>query len=149
MTTSTRRPVAPLRRLLADEAEFIDAAFHCILPEARDEGLRVSASAYVDAKLAAAPAGSGAVSDGGLHRYRDGIADVQASCERTRGRRFQALSLWQQLAVLAEIDHAEAAPSRPRRRLLDLLLNDAAEAYFEVVESSWMEAHAALRVAAA
>ena len=95
-TAQTRHPGPPLQCLLADEAAFIDAAFRCILPEARADGLEVSASAYVDAKLA-----GGAGSSLDLRLYRSGIADVQALCERTLGRRFQALAIWQQLAVLA------------------------------------------------
>jgi hypothetical protein len=149
MITTIHRPHPSLRCLLADEAAFIDAAFHCILPEARDEGLQVSASAYVDAKLAALLVQDSAESDIDLRFYRAGIAEVQAFCERTQGRRFQALSLWQQLSVLAQIDRPGDAPSSLRRCLLDLLLNDAAEAYFDVVGPSWAEAHDALRAAAA
>src|ERR1700690_4577304 len=124
MSTSIHSPVPALRCLLADEADFVDAAFDCILPEARDEGLRVSASAYVDAKLAAQLARGSAESNIDLQFYRAGIAEVQALCERTQGSRFQALLLWQQLSVLAQIDPpADAPPSV--RGLLDLLLNDA------------------------
>jgi hypothetical protein len=149
MITSIHRPARSLRCLLADEADFIDAAFDCILPEARDEGLRLSASAYVDAKLAALVARGSAESNLDLRLYRAGIAEVQALCERTQRRRFQALSLWQQLSVLAQIDTPRDAPSSLRRCLLDLLLNDAAEAYFDAAGSSWGEAHEALRAAGA
>jgi hypothetical protein len=102
MITSIHRPIASLRCLLADEADFIDAAFGCVLPKARDEGLQVSASAYVDAKLAALPARGSADN---IDFYRAGIAEVQ-------------------------------------------VLNDAAEAYFDVVDSPWAQAHEALRAAA-
>jgi hypothetical protein len=149
MIASIHRARPSLRCLLADEADFIDAAFDCILPEARDEGLRVSASAYVDAKLAALLARGSTEPNIDLRFYRAGIAEVQALCERTQGRRFQALSLWQQLAVLAQIDTPVDAPSELRRRLLDLLLNDAAEAYFDAVGPSWATAHETLRAAAA
>jgi hypothetical protein len=149
MITSIHRPVPSLRCLLADEAEFIDAAFDCILPEARDEGLRVSTSAYVDARLAALLVQDSAESDIDLRFYRAGIAEVQALCERTQGRRFQSLPFWQQLSVLAQIDRPGGAPSSLRRCLLDLLLNDAAEAYFDVVGPSWAQTHETLRVAAA
>jgi hypothetical protein len=149
MITSIRRQVPSLRCLLADEAEFIDAAFDRILPEARVEGLRVSASAYVDAKLAALPARGSAEPSIDLRFYRAGIAEVQALCERTQGRRFQALAPWQQLSVLAQIETPGDAPSSLGRCLIDLLLNDAAEAYFDVVGPSWAQAHEALRAAAA
>ena len=105
----------------------MDAAFERILPEARDEVLRMSAS--VDAKLAALPAWGSAESSVDLRFYRAGIADVQELCERTQGRRFQVLSPWQQLSVLAQIETPGDAPSSLRRCLLDLLLNDAGEAY--------------------
>ena len=149
MITSIQRPGPSLRCLLADEADFIDAAFDCILPEARDEGLRVSASAYVDAKLAALLARGSTESNIDLRFYRAGIAEVQALCEQAHGRRFQALSFGQQLSVLAQIDPPGDAPSSLRRCLHDLLLNDAAEAYFDVVGPSWAQAHEALRAAAA
>ena len=74
-----------------------------------------------------------------LRFYRSGIADVQALCERTLGRRFQALAIWQQLAVLAQIERPAGAARGVGRHLLDLLLNDAAEAYFEVAASSWAD----------
>jgi hypothetical protein len=147
MITSIHRPVPSLRCLLADEADFIDAAFDRILPEARAEGLRVSASAYVDAKLALLLAHEGAESDIDLRFYRAGIAEVQALCERTHGLRFQALSSWQQLSVLAQIEAPGNGHSNLRRCLLDLLLNDAAEAYFDVLGPSWWR-HEALRIAA-
>jgi hypothetical protein len=149
MITSIHRSAASLRCLLADEADFIDAAFNCVLPESRDEGLQVPASAYVDAKLAALPVQGSAEPNIDLWFYRAGIAEVQALCERTQGRRFQALSLWQQLSVLAQIEPPENAPMSLRRCLLELLLNDAAEAYFDAVGSSWAQAHEALRAAAA
>ena len=49
-----------------------------------------------------------------LTSYRRAIADVQAHCERTLGRRFQALPVWRQLAVLTRLAHA-ADERRPRR----------------------------------
>ena len=126
----TRNARPPLQCLFPDEAAFVDAAFQCILPEARAEGLEISASAYVDAKLARG------VSYSSLRFYRSEIADVQALCESTLGRRFQALPIWQQLAVLAQIERPAGAARGVGRCLLDLLLTDAAEAYFEAVAPS-------------
>jgi hypothetical protein len=59
------------------------------------------------------------------------------------------LPFWQQLSVLAQIEAAEDAPASLLRCLLDLLLNDAAEAYFDAVGPSWAQAHEAVRIAAA
>ena len=134
-TAQTRHPSPSLRCLVADEAAFIDAAFQCILPEAKAEGLEISASAYVDAKLAGDAGSSGL----DLRLYRSGIAEVQALCERTLGQRFQALAIWQQLAVLAQIERPASAARGVDRCLLDLLLSDAAEAYFEGAPSSWAD----------
>jgi len=135
--TSRRTPAAPLRCLLTDEARFIDAAFDRFFPEARGEGLRVSASAYVDAKLAAHPMQDNDVGPGAaLPFYRSAIAEVQANCVRTLGRRFQALPVWQQLAVIAQLEHAADAASDPRGCLIERLLNDAAEAYFAAAARS-------------
>jgi len=131
----TRHPSPLLRCLVADEAAFIDAAFQCILPEAKAEGLEISASAYVDAKLTGDAGSSGR----DLRLYRCGIAEVQALCEHRLGQRFQALAIWQQLAVLAKIERPAGAARGVDRHLLDLLLNDAAEAYFEVAPSSWVD----------
>jgi hypothetical protein len=147
MITSIDHP--SLRCLLRDESDFIDAAFHCVLPEARDEGVRVSASAYVDAKLAALLAQGRPESFVDLRSYRAGIARVQALCERRHGRRFQVFR------------SGSSCPSSRRSKppkmllracsavLLDLLLNDAAEAYFDAVGPSWAQAHEAVRIAAA
>jgi hypothetical protein len=129
----TERAGTPLRCLLPDEAAFIDAAFARILPEAKAGGLKVSASRYVDAKRAALMVrGAGAAPSAALSFYRSTIAEVQEWCERTLGRRFQALSVWQQLAVLAQLECAAETAPRPEGCLIDWLLKDAAEAYFDV-----------------
>jgi len=131
--TLAGRAAAPLQCLLPDEAAFIDAAFERILPEAAADGLKVSASRYVDAKLARAAArAESSVSDPALTLYRSAIADVQAHCKRTLGRRFQILPVWQQLAVLAQLEHAPDAVPSLQDCLIDQLLTDAAEAYFDV-----------------
>jgi hypothetical protein len=131
--TRTERAGVPLRCLLPDEAGFIDAAFERILPEAEADGLKVSASRYVDAKLAPlAIRGDGAAPSPALSLYRSAIAEVQAWCEHTLGRRFQALPVWQQLAVLARLESAADTARSPQGCLIDWLLNDAAEAYFDV-----------------
>jgi hypothetical protein len=148
MITSIHRPVPALRCLLADEAAFIDAAFHCILPEVRDEGLQVSASAYVDAKLAALLARDSAESDIDLRFYRAGIAEVQAFCERTQGRRFQALPVWQQLSVLAQIDRPGTRP-RACAVACSICAERRRGSVLRRRGPSWAEAHDALRAAAA
>jgi hypothetical protein len=56
--TGTARSGAPLCCRRADEAACIDAAFERILPEARADGLKVSASRYVDANLTLFGAGA-------------------------------------------------------------------------------------------
>ena len=139
--TRAERAVPPLHCLLPDEAAFIDAAFERILPEAKADGLKVSASRYVDAKLAplAVPA-EGTAANPALTLYRSAISDLQAHCERTLGRRFQALPVWRQLAVLAQLEgSADTAPS-PQGSLIDWLLSDAAEAYFDVAGRSFAAA---------
>jgi hypothetical protein len=129
----TERAGTPLHCLLPDEAAFIDAAFARILPEATAGGLKVSASRYVDAKQAALIVlGGGGAPSVTLSFYRSAIAEVQAWCERTLGRRFQALSVWQQLAVLAQLECAAETAPHPEGCLIDWLLKDAAEAYFDV-----------------
>jgi len=134
--TSRGTAAAPLRCLLTDEARFIDAAFDRFFPEARGEGLRVSASAYVDAKLAAHPMPGNVDLGAALPFYRSAIAEVQAHCVRTLGRRFQALPVWQQLAVIAQLERAADAASDPKGCLIERLLNDAAEAYFAAAAKS-------------
>jgi Gluconate 2-dehydrogenase subunit 3 len=148
--TSKGRAVAPLRCLLPDEAAFIDAAFERILPEASADGLKVSASRYVDAKLAPLAAhAEGPASNSALTLYRTAIAAVQAHCERRQGRRFQALPVWQQLAVLAQLERSADKAHNPHGCLIDWLLNDAAEAYFDVAARPFAAvAEARLAVAA-
>jgi hypothetical protein len=144
------RAGASLRCLLPDEAAFIDAAFERILPEARADGLRVFASAYVDAKLAALSArDDGQASSPRLTSYRCAIADVQAHCERMLGQRFQALPVRQQFAALARLERAADTARSPQGCLIDWLLNDAAEAYFDVVARPFAAVAEARRAVAA
>jgi hypothetical protein len=111
------------RGLSADEAEFVQAAFERILPELKG----VAVAACVEQKLGAPapddPRGSA------LRLYREGIAHVQDHCRSAHGRPFQALEIWHQLAVLAQLEDLESlvGGSRP---FVDMLVNDAAEVYF-------------------
>jgi hypothetical protein len=130
--THAARSGVSLRCLLPDEAAFIDAAFERILPEAKADGLKVSASRYVDAKLAHLAARTEEpASNPALTRYRSAIADVQAHCEGTLGQRFQGLPIGRQLAALALLERAADLARSPQGCLIDWLLNDAAEAYFD------------------
>ena len=117
-------PAARRRSLGADEVEFVQTAFERILPELRD----VPTRDYIDRKLressADRPAGAA------LDLYRDGIACVQERCRRVHGRPFEALEIWHQLAMLAELEDPES-PGDGARAFVLMLVNDAAEAYFD------------------
>jgi hypothetical protein len=121
---------ASRRRLSADEAGLIQAVFERILPEAS----HVSAAAYVERKLAEnslRPDGTRM-----LALYRDGIARIQSRCHVEHGRSFQALDLWHQLAILAQLEDPGAAP-RSLRTFILMLVSDAAEAYFDAIERKY------------
>jgi hypothetical protein len=127
---------ATLSRLTEDEAEFIDAAAERILPEAGDRLRRGAASIYVDAKLVALTQRCEERGEGGgcaapTVLYRAGIAAAQARCLLAHGQRFQRLAVWHQLAVLAALEECDRGDAIGRRFLFTLV-NDAAEAYFDV-----------------
>ena len=120
---TARAPRAPrLRCLEPGVAAFVEAAFERILPAA--EGGSPRAAAYVDHKLCE-PSNASV-----LRLYRAGIAEVQAYCTRAFKRRFEALAVCNQLAVLHR-SKSPAAPRQPSWPLFYQLVNDAAEAYFE------------------
>ena len=114
--------------LTAEEAAFVQAAFERILPEAP----RVPAWIYIDRKLAAHGDGEGTAVE--LDLYRQGIAWVQARCRLVHGRAFQALAMWHQLAILAELEDQGRAGSEGLRSFMFMLLNDVAEAYFDAMQ---------------
>ena len=64
--------------------------------------------------------------------YRAGIAAIQAYCLRENRTRFQALASWQQDAVLALLEDGDGRAAFGQfRALFFLMVNDAAEAYFD------------------
>jgi Gluconate 2-dehydrogenase subunit 3 len=118
--------------LTRDEAQFLDAAFERILP-----GDGSGAARYVDRKLWEAALPGGPLDRGALRCdvrpiYRAGIAAVQAYCVRVYARRFQALRIDQQRAVLSLLEDGTGFGGIAQFQVLSgMLVNDAAEACFD------------------
>ena len=116
---------------------FVDAAFRRILWESPRSPHSNAYGLYVDRKLSALSryAGdqrSGIGVESALLVYRDGIATIQAHCLSKHGVRFQQLASWRQNEVLAFHEWgAEEERGHEMPDLFRLMLNDAAEAYFD------------------
>jgi hypothetical protein len=112
----------------ADEVDFLDAAFRQILWESRD-GRAIEASTYgryVDRNFGSDPSI--------VSTYRSAISTIQAHCVRLHRARFQHLPAWRQLEVLAVHEYGDPDGAMPD--LFLLMINHAAEAYFDRVSSS-------------
>jgi Gluconate 2-dehydrogenase subunit 3 len=117
-----------------DEAEFVDAAFRCILSEGEgnDPPRALPYAHYLDRKLVTPLHGSEPAPTPLALLYRNGIAAVQAHCISTHGQRFQRLPVWRQCAVLAVMEDGSSREAMGAlRELFFAMVNDAAEAYFD------------------
>jgi hypothetical protein len=102
--------------LTRDEAQFINAAFARIL-SGNESVPTIQPSSGVPQMATL---------------YRAGIAAVQAYCLRENRTRFQALASWQQDAVLALLEDGDGRAAFGQfKALFFLMVNDAAEAYFD------------------
>jgi len=128
--------------LSLDERNFVEAAFRCILSD--DEYVSASGrmpyAQYVARKLAQSVRGSGCLSaradgmqdDSMIHLYKAGIFAVQAHCQRMHGHPFQDLAVWRQSCVLAVMEDGGSADDIGTfHDLFQVMVNDAAEAYFD------------------
>jgi len=128
--------------LSLDERNFVEAAFRCILSD--DEYVPASGrmlyAQYVARKLAQSVRGSGCLSahadgmrdDSMIHLYKAGIFAVQAHCLRMHGHPFQDLAVWRQSCVLAVMEDGGSADDIGTfHDLFQVMVNDAAEAYFD------------------
>jgi hypothetical protein len=128
------RKVDRLHHLSVDDAEFVDAVFERIIPEVGASGPSGAAAAYVDHKLdelARADAGTGRCVASRVTHYQSGIAAVQAHCVATYGSRFQHLPARNQLVVLSALEECGERATDPHAPFFHVLVNDAAESYFD------------------
>lgn len=155
MRSCTAPITRPYAFLSGDEALFVACAFSRLLPEPQGDAWRVAidAAEFVDERLqagnpctlqVAVDLGIGELRLTGVQvagTYRNGIAAVQRHCLARYGEPFHDLSAPRQHLVLGLLERGAVSSGLSRHTVLfSLLVQHAAEAYFEATHISLMRA---------